>query len=196
MRRGWTSASRGVSIRAPAWGATKCRISSATSSAFQFALPRGERRSEAAVIHCHHGFNSRSRVGSDPRKPAKPLSSTVSIRAPAWGATRLVWRGTLNEAVSIRAPAWGATCLLQYHLHAGKVSIRAPAWGATCFVRVGDTAETVSIRAPAWGATSQNFSVSSSRSFQFALPRGERRPDAVIPVRHSGFNSRPRVGSD
>ena len=34
----------------------------------------------------------------------------VSIRAPAWGATMLIWPDFTGFDVSIRAPAWGATC--------------------------------------------------------------------------------------
>ena len=57
---------------------------------FQFALPRGERRS------C--GRLSR-------------MTSQVSIRAPAWGATPKEGQGADFGMVSIRAPAWGATCV-------------------------------------------------------------------------------------
>ena len=54
-------------------------------------------------------FNSRSRVGSDLADLAVDAETSVSIHAPAWGATfRLVMERPWME-VSIHAPAWGAT---------------------------------------------------------------------------------------
>ena len=64
------------------------------------------------------------------------------------------------SSVSIHAPAWGATCQEQGWRHADGVSIHAPAWGAT---RVGDGSTQgirVSIHAPAWGATSRRNGIS------------------------------------
>ncbi len=57
-----------VSIRAPAWGAT-----------------RAGRRHR----HRWRRFNSRSRMGSDLVEVLLVLALAVSIRAPAWGATGL-----------------------------------------------------------------------------------------------------------
>ena len=55
-----------VSIRAPAWGATSIHHSCVRRLRFQFALPRGERRTALRLIEA---------------------VEAVSIRAPAWGAT-------------------------------------------------------------------------------------------------------------
>ena len=84
---------------------------------FQFALPRGERLTDAFPPGWLVGFNSRSRVGSDLRISSSTRNQGVSIRAPAWGATQPAMRKVLRIDVSIRAPAWGATpsciaCLL------------------------------------------------------------------------------------
>ena len=76
-----------VSIHAPAWGATQVRAAWRVPEAFQFTLPRGERHIFAIVgvkILC---FNSRSRVGSDKSKCLVLPKISVSIHAPAWGAT-------------------------------------------------------------------------------------------------------------
>ena len=55
-------------------------------------------------------FNSRSRVGSDEIPGHVHAGEAVSIRAPAWGATKSnISRRAKAEGVSIRAPAWGAT---------------------------------------------------------------------------------------
>ena len=143
-------------------------------------------------------FNPRARVGRDncahpdwrgvdpfqstrPRGARPPNdfielgNSSVSIHAPAWGATRLTAQRVAVVDVSIHAPAWGATGVKRrvcdgvgfqstrprgarrrcrkWRLLRWLVSIHAPAWGATIFdVRVAPPFP-VSIHAPAWGAT-------------------------------------------
>ena len=122
---------------------------------------------------------------------------SVSIHAPAWGATqtgikhvnqyrsfnprsrmgsdRLILITKEIQAVSIHAPAWGATIFTGYPAAPENVSIHAPAWGATFSNPAFNLAISVSIHAPAWGAT-QN------------LPCPGCRPGC--------FNPRSRMGSD
>ena len=83
----------------------------AAEGRFQFALPRGERPCSGKSHHHHPSFNSRSRVGSDVQMPRLEPAITVSIRAPAWGATFVSSAVVIGGDVSIRAPAWGATWL-------------------------------------------------------------------------------------
>ena len=80
------------------------------NTGFQFALPRGERR-DLLRRRCRpgHGFNSRSREGSDYRDLLAYAAARVSIRAPARGATIDRRRHRQGNDVSIRAPARGAT---------------------------------------------------------------------------------------
>ena len=88
-RAGVHPAGRGVSIHAPAWGATQCFRSFARQHhRFQSTHPRGVRLA----------------VGID-----DTLIFLVSIHAPAWGATAQAIRLELGHLVSIHAPAWGAT---------------------------------------------------------------------------------------
>ena len=54
-----------VSIRAPAWGATQMPWRSVYLEKFQFALPHGERPRKTMCKMAIRGFNSRSRMGSD-----------------------------------------------------------------------------------------------------------------------------------
>ena len=165
-------------------------------------------------------FNPRTRVGCDRQllgvplsgeefqsthpRGVRPLSSglatrplTVSIHAPAWGATLLtdspllcvMFQSThprgvrhlnryfhlLHQSVSIHAPAWGATynnTIDKYHCN---VSIHAPAWGATREVKLHIEGKIVSIHAPAWGATCHEI---------------------IIGVISTSFNPRTRVGCD
>ena len=107
-----TRQAAGVSIHAPAWGATVVALHYHTVS-FEVSIhaPAWGATSFLLIEFTRSGF--------------------VSIHAPAWGATRL-WRSAAWwETVSIHAPAWGATQVLQRLLWALLVSIHAPAWGAT-----------------------------------------------------------------
>ena len=122
----------GVSIHAPAWGATSSLSLRTTPS---------------------RSFNPRARVGRDRCLPSTPSGQRVSIHAPAWGATFLAsdgdrqikfqstrprgarlhqGAGRCRHRVSIHAPAWGATGFRGFRGFRGLVSIHAPAWGATC----------------------------------------------------------------
>ena len=143
--------------------------------AFQFALPRGERRGKPTAAAFILRFNSRSRVGSDFMRRFFARCQCVSIRAPAWGATPLLLRRRAALIVSIRAPAWGATGGLKRMHFGGGVSIRAPAWGATFAVLAFATPE-------------NSF---NSRSRVGSDGRGERQQHG-----RCRFNSRSRVGSD
>ena len=91
-------------------GATDIGSNAGAYDMFQFALPHGERRTKCAIMR---------------------TSQQVSIRAPAWGATKVGTGGQGGSGVSIRAPAWGATRRCRVMCFLKGVSIRAPAWGAT-----------------------------------------------------------------
>ena len=87
--RGGETGDECVSIHAPAWGATGCRGGMDRGhNWFQSTHPRGVRRAPDGV-------------------PER--SGVVSIHAPAWGATTVPDRLWACVSVSIHAPAWGAT---------------------------------------------------------------------------------------
>src|SRR5271165_1588342 len=79
------------------------------SSSFRSALPRGERPGHDAVWPRVERFDPRSRAGSDVGADRRWLVGSVSIRAPARGATFRLLRLHARDPVSIRAPARGAT---------------------------------------------------------------------------------------
>jgi len=118
--------------------------------------------------------------------------------APPRGGRRRVPAGQRRlDAVSIRAPAWGATrpgfdCRVQ-----NRVSIRAPAWGATPPTWTVVSSFVVSIRAPAWGATRWRLLFSTVAPGFNPRPRvgGDRHAHAPERPRPC-FNPRPRVGGD
>ena len=120
---------------------------------------------------------------------------SVSIHAPAWGATYLTvffgQVGSFNprarvgrdfnyfvtltyDDVSIHAPAWGATEIGVTNNKVSLVSIHAPAWGATIPMPTAWGLSSVSIHAPAWGATPGLRNLLVLPSFQSTRPRGAR----------------------
>ena len=169
----------GVSIHAPARGATRLLWPIAPRTMFQSTPPRGG-RPDCDRRRCRHlrRFNPRPREGGDMVGiEHRQVADDVSIHAPARGATLRPAAARLHRGVSIHAPARGATRLASADVDAASgVSIHAPAKGATAGSLASDaTAERfnprpreggdahahrrqhadrgVSIHAPAKGAT-------------------------------------------
>ena len=243
---------RMVSIRAPAWGATRSRKSPRSSARFQFALPRGERRAVASVTplavtfqfalprgerrrllmrtgrfsgfqfalprgerpgaaaRCETGrsFNSRSRVGSDIMGSGGARRTSVSIRAPAWGATKVLNKTIASFAFQFALPRGerplcragcrgmaGFNSRSRVGSDAAHRHRRRHRLGFNSRSRVGSDPPfvgahrqaAVSIRAPAWGATSISVFIRATSGFQFALPRGERPSAAMRAEMASSF---------
>jgi len=210
-----------VSIRAPAWGATPHTRPLDPHGEFQSARPRGARRPETEPASAVIKFQSARPRGA--RLEIQRLAGgqrQVSIRAPAWGATRDGSSTSMSPfLVSIRAPAWGATRDgSSTSMSPFLVSIRAPAWGTTHGpqgrhggqgfnprARVGRDpvanrdrqGQKVSIRAPAWGATKQKLpDIDRVAEFQSARPRGARLRGGQGAQAQGCFNPRARVGRD
>ena len=76
---------------------------------FQSAPPHGGRPDMMPVSFVVRCFNPRPRMGGDQRLSDPRRYNSVSIRAPAWGATAVEIEANTRFVVSIRAPAWGAT---------------------------------------------------------------------------------------
>ena len=141
---------------------------------FQFALPRGERPVRNVSVAYSSGFNSRSRVGSDPLGQPYRYRLVVSIRAPAWGATRGLQM--VSDVVRFNSRSRvGSDHRVRRHRGQGRrfnsrsrvgSDLRAAGdnaggdgfnsrsrVGSDVVGRVRAVARMVSIRAPAWGAT-------------------------------------------
>ena len=210
-----------ISIHAPARGATRSAADKMASELeFQSTLPRGERLGNAGRCSGIQNFNPRSREGSDGAVGDGVSDDTISIHAPARGATcdlqikikkskfqSTLPRGERQEVHSLRCR--------QKH-----ISIHAPARGATKWDRTyvpgyydfnprsreGSDDQTafssliytvISIHAPARGATIIMLSTVGSLKFQSTLPRGERlvfKVHLLFYIYH--FNPRSREGSD
>ena len=79
------------------------------------------------------GFNPRTRVGCDLIRFMRRMGFIVFQSTHPRGVRPLLQASPdLRASVSIHAPAWGATQDLEEPLPLSLVSIHAPAWGATC----------------------------------------------------------------
>ena len=165
-----------VSIRAPARGATCVPALKASSTCVSIRAPaRGATPELCDLGAGRHGFNSRSREGSDTARrfeqsgmagfnsrsregsdigQLRSLCDDRGFNSRSREGSDLCMSTTRTRfQVSIRAPARGATPPRKPMLLFSRVSIRAPARGATAQL-VGDAGQgLVSIRAPARGAT-------------------------------------------
>ena len=123
-------------------------------------------------------------------------ASIVSIRAPAWGATRYAKPAFANGKVSIRAPAWGATLTtitlaidtgFQFALPRGERRLHAArprhSLRFNSRSRVGSDMRPGCVRGCGRGFNSRSRVGSDGQAVM-----GD--PDT------GGFNSRSRVGSD
>ena len=149
----------GVSIHAPAWGATRsCGRRVTGTSSFNPRTRVGCDLFCVMYMRFVFSFNPRTRVGCDPSPDEVQRYCDVSIHAPAWGATQHRCGRDHADHVSIHAPAWGATRAGDTPRGRGRVSIHAPAWGATVMLMT---------------ATPRR------RLFQSTHPRGVRRVHMV-----------------
>ena len=98
-----------ISIHAPARGATTLGTPSDINVEFQSTLPQGERHGIPVSPFNSTDFNPRSRKGSDTSIPASSSEVSISIHAPARGATYNALQYQLYLHISIHAPARGAT---------------------------------------------------------------------------------------
>ena len=124
-------------------------------SRFQSTLPRGERLFHSFLSRpILHYFNPRSREGSDSAVLALvPISSQFQSTLPRGERRYLNPRIVVNGTISIHAPARGATVRRFRFRRFFVISIHAPARGATYWrLNVRPNAN-ISIHAPARGAT-------------------------------------------
>ena len=164
--------------------------------------PRSRKGSDVLKLYFNRyhdlNFNPRSRKGSDPDLAVMRMETeSISIHAPARGATETDENGFMNIPISIHAPARGATLQQFLALRRRCISIHAPARGATTGLLAGinhtrnfnprsrkgsdgkyteelpDTE--ISIHAPARGATQKLRRREKPGAFQSTLPQGERQ---------------------
>ena len=112
------------------------------------------------------------------------------------GRDRTTRETRICRSVSIHAPAWGAT---DSRLISRRLNLRFNSrarMGRDHQCRGHGSGDIVSIHAPAWGAAASMAFMLKSKVFQFTRPHGARprrpwRNDIAF-----GFNSRARMGRD
>ena len=188
-----------ISIHAPAKGATFHWF--AIVQHVNYFNPRSREGSDCSLRDAGEhvdNFNPRSREGSDIFFNKTPINITISIHAPAKGATDMVIRDCDISRISIHAPAKGATSCSERavidadyfnprsregsdtastNLHNGQPEFQStlPRRERLCGMVTVNIEREISIHAPAKGATGKH---------------------AHIPIRHTDFNPRSREGSD
>ena len=98
-------------------------------------------------------FNPRTRTGCDAERHWNNTTVSISIHAPARGATKIPAVLRLLRSISIHAPARGATYCYFYYTCSNPISIHAPERGATYIFSEFQHFFQISIHAPARGAT-------------------------------------------
>ena len=103
-----------------------------------------------------------------------------------------------SASVSIHAPAWGATLTRPPVLPVSSLfQSTRPRGARRQTLAFGKVASAVSIHAPAWGATFRYvFPLCNLGQFQSTRPRGARREIGGAFQGAPGFNPRARVGRD
>ena len=144
---------------------------------FQSTHPSGVRRGGAPTRSKGGGyFNPRTPVGCDPcGRHAGGACQQISIHAPQWGATMVLYQVAMSSPISIHAPQWGATFRSLSRFGLPTISIHAPQWGATLSSWPDSDSDRISIHAPQWGATATCLHT---------------------PEMHADFNPRTPVGCD
>ena len=141
---------------------------------FQSTLPRGERLKRPDTGLGESSFNPRSRVGSDWPGEIRLTDYRGFNPRSRVGSDQGSWRFTLSRTVSIHAPAWGATWTLGRHWSPVGVSIHAPAWGATSAAKKIVDFEEFQSTLPRGERLLPGLILVLYLTFQSTLPRGER----------------------
>ena len=171
---------------------------------FQSAPPHGGRLTGRPINGAFGQSQSAPPHGGRPHAGMFIRSRFLFQSAPPHGGRlgRAGPRFGIGQSVSIRAPARGATHVAVRPLPPAEVSIRAPARGATrpSLPPVSSPSQ-VSIRAPARGATVARDTADSLEpcTFQSAPPHGGRLATVdgnSCVMRLTRFNPRPRTGGD
>ena len=157
---------------------------------FQSTLPRRERRVTALAARSRTAnFNPRSREGSDPPNPRAP-SETVDFNPRSReGSDASPNLSDSATSISIHAPAKGATLFFTASLSSSQFQSTLPRRERP-FAQTGlIPSNKISIHAPAKGATTPEFAMCRNFKFQSTLPRRERHRALTVPAFHIEFQS-------
>ena len=181
-----------ISIHAPARGATQVLSHSIHLIGFQSTLPRGERPTPVSSTATAWTFQSTLPRGE--RLKTSILftgAPSISIHAPARGATFKMFIRPHTEPISIHAPARGATSSNSTSSAFTIVFQSTLPRGERPYHPWQDVLppSPISIHAPARGATLPIDIFNKNFTFQSTLPRGERRKAPAHGPRFLRFQS-------
>ena len=122
-----------ISIHAPAWGATRWRLTNTNEQEISIHAPAwGATRSKITTAIFLIYFNPRTRMGCDASRPLPPPLPLAFQSTHPHGVRHLeALCQDCHNKISIHAPAWGATAVASNSFPINSISIHAPAWGAT-----------------------------------------------------------------
>ncbi|KUK64150.1 MAG: Uncharacterized protein XD84_1684 [Desulfotomaculum sp. 46_80] len=144
----------------------------------------------------HGRFNPRTRTGCDFNILISIFVQSVSIHAPARGATLLAVPCQFGALVSIHAPARGATHWQRSLRLTGLFQSTHP-HGVRRYAQAFSPVKRVSIHAPARGATPRGRSRRDPQIVSIHAPaRGATFSLSIAITRSSRFNPRTRTGCD
>ncbi len=122
---------------------------------------------------------------------------TISIHAPARGATLSFFSAISIKKISIHAPARGATSMCGILNISLRFQSTLPRGERPVCDVLTNIRQFISIHAPARGATRDVQLLRDGIRFQSTLPRGERQTVSVQVIPDgTDFNPRSREGSD
>ena len=173
-----------------------CRSAWRSGSCFNSRARKGRDREEACRAGETQGFNSRARKGRDMADPHGPITSCVSIHAPARGATKA---GCVMSCCALfqftrpqgarplrRSPRYsvlrfnsrarkGRDAVERQLVRVHQFQFTRPQGARPRIRQDARAVKHVSIHAPARGATSPRQTRRNPLRFQFTRPQGARR---------------------
>ena len=165
---------------------------------FRLQSTRGATPSNHSFLHTTFHFNPRAHTGRDGSRNDYTFYRVISIHAPAWGATRVVYRTMLAMAISIHTPRMGARLLLSLRIYrAIPFQSTRPAWGRDVFAKQAPPQQQISIHTPRMGARHPFLMLTTGTlAFQSTRPAWGRDPRKRLPgTRHQISIHTPRMGA-
>ncbi len=188
-----------VSIHAPAWGATyrPCRFSNMVES-FNPRPRMGGDVINSLGEQSQDGFNPRPRMGGDISAAGTVINaSSVSIHAPAWGATTFIgWRSSIGRFQSTPPHGGRHYCMYIYRTYMRFQS--TPPHGGRPTARRFFRGHISFNPRPRMGGDQKPMSYLSLILGFNPRPRmgGDERKRPAGTERLRSFNPRPRMGGD
>ena len=185
-----------VSIHAPAWGATFQTDQDPYAHQFQSTPPHGGRQKSPFKRFQELSFNPRPRMGGDIISIPLSQVNTVSIHAPAWGAT-IVMLLMVSTAMFQSTPPHGGRLFDNYTGIMDCLFQSTPPHGGRHFMWMPLLCWLMFQSTPPHGGRPKAVAFKEALTeFQSTPPHGGRRILFNYKCSNRSFNPRPRMGGD